>query len=93
MSIADQIRQKLIEKFSPQELMVRDDSARHVGHRAARPEGETHFDVRIVSARFEGLSRIERQRLIHVALAEELKSRVHSLSLVTLTPAEVWQEH
>lgn len=93
MSIADCIRQKLTDVFAPVELVVSDDSARHAGHSGSRPEGETHFDVRIVSSGFEGLSRVERQRRVYAVLAEELRTQVHALSLATLTPAEVWQEH
>lgn len=93
MSVADAIRHKLIEAFSPAELLVKDESARHAGHSGARPGGETHFDVRIVSASFEGASRLERQRRVYAVLANELKTRVHALSLTTLTPAEMWQEH
>jgi BolA protein len=93
MSVADLIRQKLAASFAPSELVVTDESARHAGHAGAQPGGETHFDVRIVSASFDGVSRIERQRRVYAALAEELKSQVHALSLTTLTPSEVWQEH
>ncbi len=93
MSTADRIRQKLLESFVPDELIVRNDSARHAGHSGARPEGETHFDIRIISKSFDGLSRIERQRRVYAVLADELKSHVHALSLSALTPAEVWQEH
>jgi BolA protein len=93
MSVADLIRQKLTASFAPAELIVTDESARHSGHAGSRPEGETHFDVRIVAAAFDGISRVERQRRVYAALAEELKTRVHALSLTTLTPAEVWQEH
>lgn len=93
MPVADLIRQKLTASFSPKELVVTDESAKHVGHTGSRPEGETHFDVRIVSESFLGLSRVERQRRVYSVLAEELKNGVHALSLTTLTPAEVWQEH
>ena len=93
MSIADQIRQKLTQSFKPRELVVTDESARHQGHSGSRPEGETHFDVRIVSDSFQGLSRVERQRRVYATLADEMKARVHALSLTTLTPAEAWQEH
>lgn len=93
MSMADTIREKLTAGFAPQELEVIDESARHEGHAGARPGGETHFAVRIVSNAFEGLGRVERQRRVYAALAEELKARVHALSLTTLTPAEMWQEH
>jgi BolA family transcriptional regulator, general stress-responsive regulator len=93
MSVSDTIREKLAAGFAPRELVVEDDSAKHAGHSGARPGGETHFSVRIVSDAFEGLSRVERQRRVYAALAAELKQQVHALSLITLTPAEVWQEH
>ena len=92
MKVADAIVQKLTAAFAPLVLEVRDESARHAGHGGATrddgSQGETHFHVRLVSAAFEGLSRVERQRRIHAALEEELKSSVHALSLAVLTPAE-----
>jgi len=93
MTVAQILREKLTAAFSPEELAVEDESARHAGHAGARPGGETHFNVRIVSRSFEGVSRVERQRRVYAVLAEELKGRVHALSLSTLTPAEMWQEH
>jgi len=93
MRVADLIRQKLTAALSPAELVVTDESAKHAGHAGSRAEGETHFDVRIVSESFGGLSRVERQRRVYAVLADELKTRVHALSVTTLTPAEVWQEH
>jgi BolA protein len=88
MTVADTIRGKLNAAFTPTELEVEDDSARHAGHSGAAPGGETHFNVRIVSQAFTGLSRVERQRRVYAALADELKAQVHALALVTLTPDE-----
>ena len=92
MTVADTIQQKLTAAFAPLVLEVRDESARHVGHAGATrddgSQGETHFHVRLVSAAFEGLSRVERQRRIHAVLAAELKATVHALSLALLTPSE-----
>jgi BolA protein len=93
MGAADTITQKLAAAFSPSELSVVDDSAKHAGHTGSRPEGETHFSVRIVSEAFEGLSRVERQRRVYAALADELKTHIHALSVTTLTAAEAWNEH
>jgi BolA family transcriptional regulator, general stress-responsive regulator len=87
-SVAETIRRKLTLDLSPARLVVLDESHRHAGHAGARPEGETHFHVEIVAAAFAGLSRIERQRLVHRLLSEELAGPVHALSLATLTPAE-----
>jgi stress-induced morphogen len=50
--------------------------------------GETHFDVELVSARFEGLTSIKRHRLVFKILEQEMQNPVHALSLVTKTPAE-----
>jgi BolA protein len=92
MSVAADIHDKLTAAFAPLALEVRDESARHAGHAGATrgdgSRGETHFHVRLVSAVFEGASRVERQRRIHAALAEELAGPVHALSLALLTPSE-----
>ena len=88
MRVADQIRQKLTEALSPIELDVIDESERHAGHAGARPEGETHFRVRIVSRAFEGMNRVARQRRVHEILADELRTRVHALSIDAKTPGE-----
>lgn len=86
--IADRIRVKLTDAFAPVALDVVDESAKHAGHSGARPEGETHFRVRIVSSAFAGISRVERQRKVYAALSEEMMNRVHALSVAALTPEE-----
>ena len=79
---SDRIRTKLTQAFQPLKLTIDDDSVRHHGHAGADVDGgETHFNVEIVSAAFTGKSRVERQRLVHAVLADELKERVHALSL------------
>jgi len=88
MSIAETITAKLEAAFSPSHLNVQDESALHHGHAGHREGGETHFRVSIVSAKFEGLTRIERHRAVHAVLDPELKSRVHALALTLLTPEE-----
>ena len=86
--VAEAIRKKLTEAFSPQRLEVTDDSARHAGHSGAREGGESHFNVVIVSPVFEGASRVQRQRSVYAALSEELAGPVHALSVRALAPGE-----
>ncbi|HVB15016.1 MAG TPA: BolA family protein [Stellaceae bacterium] len=86
MTVAETIRHKLTERFAPTRLEIVDESHRHAGHAGARPEGESHFAVTIVSASFAGLNRVARQRLVYQALAEELATHIHALSLTTLAP-------
>ena len=86
--VARRIHAKLEAAFSPDSLAVEDESVRHAGHSGARAGGESHFRVRIVSAKFAGLSRVARQRLVYAALADEIAAGVHALALTTLTPEE-----
>lgn len=78
---SERIRATLTQLFAPSELLVRDDSAKHAGHAGARPEGETHYKVEIVSPAFEGKSRVEMQRAVNSALKDEFDSGLHALSI------------
>ncbi len=88
MSVARTIESKLTEALSPQFIRVTDESHRHAGHAGARPEGESHFEVTVVSAAFTGRSQVERQRMVYDLLAPELAGPVHALRLSTRAPDE-----
>ncbi|KZB64842.1 BolA family transcriptional regulator [Thalassospira lucentensis] len=88
MQVAQQIRDILTTEFSPEKLEIIDDSSKHAGHSGADPRGESHFSVLVVSKKFEGENRVNRQRLVYIALDQLLKDRVHALALKTMTPAE-----
>ncbi len=86
-------RERLIERLTtslaPTSIEVVDESHRHAGHAGARPGGETHYQVAIVSARFAGMNRIARHRLVHEIVHDEFENGLHALSLKLLTPDEV----
>ena len=86
--VTEALRMKLERAFAPERLEIVDDSSRHAGHGGAREGGESHFNVTILSSAFTGLGRVERQRRIYAALAEELAGPVHALSLKVLAPGE-----
>ena len=91
--VAKRIREKLTAAVSPSRIELVDDSWRHAGHHHeggmdARPGGESHFNLLIVADAFAGLGRVQRQRLINTALAEELSGPVHALSIRALTESE-----
>ena len=81
MPVRDAIVAKLSAKFVPDHLEVIDESSRHQGHAGARPEGETHFRVRISAPSLSGLSRIAQHRAINETLADELRNGVHALAI------------
>ncbi len=87
-TVARELRRRLEDAFAPQRLEIVDESERHRGHAGWREGGETHFRVLLVSAAFEGVPRLERQRRIHHLLADLLATRIHALSVRALTPEE-----
>lgn len=92
MSVKDRIEKRLVEALKPQSLRVVDESHLHAGHAGARPEGETHFRVYIVSAAFESKDRINRHRAVHAILADELAGSVHALAIHASAPGEPGRE-
>lgn len=70
--------------LQPLELDVQDDSHLHAGHAGAREGG--HYTVRIVSARFEGLNRVARHRLVYDALQGLIQSGIHALAIQARSP-------
>ena len=77
----------LRREFKPEHLEVIDESERHRGH-AGAASGGGHFQVSIVSADFDGRSRIERHRMLFQALADLMPAEIHALSVEARTPAE-----
>ena len=91
MQVEARIKEKLLVAFSPSQLSVVNESHKHAGHAAMKDyafTGETHFAVTIVSESFAGRSRIDRHRMVHEVLAEELAGPVHALAVKAKTPDE-----
>ncbi|KAJ1377401.1 BolA-like superfamily [Sesbania bispinosa] len=91
LSRAARIKTKLQSALEATVLEVDDVSYQHAGHAAVREnsdKGETHFNVKIVSPKFEGQSLVKRHRMVYDLLADELQSGLHALSIVAKTPGE-----
>jgi len=83
---AADIQRELQAALQPDLLEVQDDSHLHAGHAGAR-EGR-HFSVRIVGARFAGLSRVARHRLVYDALNALIPRGIHALAIDARAPGE-----
>ena len=83
---ADDIERQLRATLAPSGLAITDDSHLHAGHAGAR-EGR-HFSVRITSARFAGLSRVARHRLVYDALHPLIPQGIHALAIQAHAPDE-----
>ncbi len=74
-----------LQSLQPIELKLADDSHKHAGHVEHLGDqaglGETHFHLTLVSEKFDGLSRIDRQRLVNDLLSDEFKKGLHALQM------------
>lgn len=84
-NIATAIKEKLTQKYTPTQLEVIDESAKHAGHAGAAAHkeaggsAESHFHVKIKSPVFEGMSRLGRHRDVIETLGETVEE-IHAIS-------------
>ena len=81
------IEERLREQLGADPVEIVDESHLHAGHAGAR-SGGGHYRALVVSERFAGLGRVERQRLVYAAVASEMGGGIHALSMQALTPDE-----
>ena len=81
------IRRRLTDALQPESLDIEDDSASHAGHAGAGGGG--HFNVTVVSDKFNGLNLIKRHRMVYDAVADMMNSEIHALSIKACTPEEI----
>ncbi len=88
MTMKELITQRLNERLAPLSLHVEDQSNQHIGHAGWREGGETHVSLDIVSAAFEGKSRVERHRLVNEVVDEAFRRGLHALAIKARAPNE-----
>ena len=87
MSVESEMRTRLAA-LDPVSLELVDESARHAGHAGARPGGNTHWNLKLISMKFSGLSSVARHRLVYAALGDLMHNPIHALAITAHTPDE-----
>ena len=77
MELRDEMIRRLEDAFEDAEVQLMDMTG-----------GGDHWEARIVSTSFEGLSRLNRQRAVYAAMGELMHGPIHALTFKTMTPAE-----
>ncbi len=88
MKMSKIIENKLVKAIKPDFIEVIDESSKHIGHAGAKPEGETHFNITIISTIFEGMSRIKCHQMIYKILKDEMNSSIHALAIKTTSSSK-----
>jgi len=83
----DALLERFLRAFPESLIQVEDESHLHVGH-AGAASGAGHFRVRVIGARFNGLQRIARHRLVYDVVSDWMPARVHALNIIAMTLEE-----
>ena len=84
----DRIQVLLELAFEPESLEVEDDSQKHIGHEGAKG-GLGHFNVSIVSEKFNGMKMLARHRAVYAALGDMMQTDIHALAIDAVASDEL----
>ena len=87
-TVAEEMRELLTEAFSPTQLEIINDSAKHSGHSGDDGSGESHFTVVIEAPAFAEMNRLARQRAVIAALGDIVGQRVHAVAIKAGAPTQ-----
>ncbi|MEM7073373.1 MAG: BolA family protein [Pseudomonadota bacterium] len=80
-AFARQIYRILDQEIKPERLEIINESHLHSGHQSSPGTGHSHFRIRMHAPDMACLSRLERQRIVNQALANELAGPIHALAI------------
>ncbi|MFQ5673090.1 MAG: BolA family protein [Nitrospinales bacterium] len=92
MQPVDIIYNILKENLGATYVKIIDESYLHAGHKAAGGGG--HYNLTVVSPRFENVSLIDQRRLVYGALDQQMNGTpklIHALQIKTFTPQQ-WEK-
>jgi len=79
---ASQLEAALHKALQPESCLVTDDSSQHAGHAGSSgADSGTHFSVHVRASCFNGLSHVQRHRLVYDALRDLIPQGVHALAI------------
>ena len=79
------IEKLIMSYFKPYFFSVIDVSEQHRGHQNFKENVESHFEIIIVSEKFNNKNKIDRHRMVNQSLKEEFVSDLHSVVIKTYT--------
>ena len=84
----ERMRALLTAALQPTLLELSDESAMHAGH-AGAASGGGHYNLKIVSPRFEGHRLVMRHRLVYDSVHDMMHAEIHALAITALAPSDL----
>jgi len=90
MNLVHEIKSRLKKTMAIDHLTIMDDTGKHLRHQYY--DGGRHFKIKIVSSAFEGVSLLDRHKLVYQALDGMIKNEIHAIGLKTIATSEYINE-
>ena len=90
MNLVHEIKSRLKKTMVIDPLTIMDDTGKHLRHK--HYDGGGHIQIRIISSTFEGLSLLDRHKLVYQALDGMIKNEIHAIGLKTIATSEYLNE-
>ena len=90
MNLVQEIKSRLKKTIAIDHLTIMDDTGKHLRHQ--HYDGGRHFKIIIVSSTFEGVSLLDRHKLVYQALNGMIKNDIHAIGLKTISTSEYINE-
>ena len=90
MNLVHEIKFRLKKTMAIDHLTIMDDTSKHLRHQ--HYDGGRHFKIKIVSSAFEGVSLLDRHKLVYQALDGMIKNEIHAIGLKTIATSEYKNE-
>lgn len=93
MDTLTKIQTILQDQIGAEYVEIEDESHIHQHHqgRMNAPSGSGHYNLVVVSPQFAGKTMMQQHRLVYDALAAEMQTTIHALSIKAYTPSQ-WAE-
>tara|TARA_B100001123_G_scaffold404377_1_gene493691 strand:+ start:436 stop:717 length:282 start_codon:yes stop_codon:yes gene_type:complete len=88
MNLEKKITEKINKEFLPDFFKIINFSDKHKNHYLEDNNDTSHIKLIIVSKSFNNLSKVDRERLVHKILSEEISNDIHSIRLKLYTVEE-----
>lgn len=85
MNIHQQL-EMILQRFEPLHLEIVDESHKHKHFNNG--QGESHYKIILVSDLFNNKTRLQRHKMVHLALEDLLRTQIHALILKLYNPQE-----
>jgi len=85
--LASEIVKRIRENLSPLKVSLKNETHKHKGH-AGNKGGGAHYELLVISELFQGVSSLQRQKIVLGLLKDLMGKKIHALKMKLQDPTQ-----